>query len=99
ASTSRAQRMGVAMTAGRGRPPYMYLFAWGGPSADGKVRAGHGSDMPFFFDNIDRAPLMAGAHAQPLVSAMSGALVALARTGDPNHASLPHSPPPPPPLP
>ena len=56
-----------------------------GPSPDGVERAGHGSDMPFFFDNLDKAPASDGPHAAPLVRAMSGALVALARSGDPNH--------------
>ena len=54
--------------------------------------AGHGSDMPFFFDNLDKAPASDGPHGAPLVRAMSGALVALARTGDPNHDATPSWP-------
>ena len=85
------QRLAEAASAAGG-PIYNYIFNWGTPSADGALRAGHGSDMAFCFDNIDRAPLYGGPHAAPLVQAMSGALIALARHGDPNHASLPHWP-------
>ena len=45
--------------------------------------------MPFFFDNLDKAPAADGPHAAPLVRAMSGALVALAPHGDPNHDAIP----------
>ena len=62
------------------------------PGLDGVERAGHGSDMPFFFDNLDKAPASDGPHAAPLVRTMSGALIALARTGDPNHEALPNWP-------
>jgi para-nitrobenzyl esterase len=67
----------------------MYLFDFRQPNADGVARAGHGADMPYCFDNLDRAPAADGPHAAPLVRAMSGALVALARRGDPNHDALP----------
>ena len=51
------------------------------PGPDGVERAGHGSDMPFFFDNLDKAPASDGPHAAPLVRTMSGALVALGPLG------------------
>jgi para-nitrobenzyl esterase len=82
-------RYAEALLDGGARSPRMYLFDFRRPSLDGVPRAGHGSDMPYFFDNVDKAPMADGPHAQPLVRAMSGALVALARTGDPNHDGMP----------
>jgi para-nitrobenzyl esterase len=81
-------RLTEAKLQGGGTPAWMYQFAWGHPDPEGRVRAGHGSDMPYFFDNIDKAPMASGPHAAPLVAAMSGALAAFAHTGDPNHHDL-----------
>jgi para-nitrobenzyl esterase len=82
-------RYAEALLDGGAVNPRMYLFDLRQPSLDGVERAGHGSDMPFFFDNLDKAPAADGPHAAPLVRTMSGALIALARSGDPNHESLP----------
>lgn len=81
-------RLAEALLAGGGPAPHVYLFAFGGPGPDGVVRAGHGGDMPYFFDNISQAPVFAGPHAEPLVHAMAGSLIALSRHGDPNHEGL-----------
>jgi para-nitrobenzyl esterase len=81
-------RLAEAVTEGRGRA-FMYRFAWGAPGPDGVVRSAHGSDMPFCFDNLANAPGFAGPHAAPLVQAMSGALVTLARDGRPGHLGTP----------
>jgi para-nitrobenzyl esterase len=81
-------RLAEAVAEGRGRA-FMYRFAWGGPGPDGVVRAGHGADMPFCFDNVARAPAFAGPHAAALVQVMSGALVTLARDGRPGHLGTP----------
>jgi para-nitrobenzyl esterase len=86
-------RLAEAKLQGGGAPVWMYLFAWGPPDPTGRVRSGHGSDMPYFFDNVDKAPRAAGPQAEPLVKAMSGALAALAHTGNPNHDGLPEWPP------
>lgn len=72
-----------------GAPTWMYSFAWGQPDPTGQVRASHGLDMPYFFDNVAKASLADGPDAQALVTSMSGALAAFARTGDPNHEHLP----------
>ena len=85
-------RYAEALLDGGATNPRMYLFDFRRPSPDGVERAGHGSDMPFFFDNLDKAPASDGPHAAPLVRAMSGALVASARSGDPNHEGLPSWP-------
>jgi para-nitrobenzyl esterase len=77
-----------ALLAGDGPAPHVYLYAFGHSGPDGVRRAGHGSDMTFFFDNVRQAPAFAGPHAAPLVAAMAGSLVALARSGDPNHEGL-----------
>ena len=79
-------RYAEALIDGGATNPRLYLFDFRRPGLDGVEQAGHGSDMPFFFDNLDKAPASDGPHAAPLVRAMSGALVALARSGDPNHA-------------
>jgi len=82
-------RFAEAKVEGGGAPTYMYRYAWGRPDPSGIVRAPHGMDMPYFFDNIDKAPIAAGPHADTLVTTMSGALAALAHTGGPNHQALP----------
>jgi para-nitrobenzyl esterase len=82
-------RYADALLEGNAPSPRVYLFDFPRPWPDGVDRAGHGADMPYFFDNIDKAPSADGPHAGALVRAMSGALVALARTGDPNHDGLP----------
>jgi para-nitrobenzyl esterase len=75
-------RLAEALIAGGGAAPYMYLFELGGRGPDGVVRSGHGGDMAYFFDNISKAPVFAGPHAQGVVDAMAGALTSFARTGD-----------------
>jgi para-nitrobenzyl esterase len=75
-----------------GAPAWMYLFAWGFAGEDGRVWSAHGTDMPYFFDNADKAAIATGEHAAPLVADMSGALASLAYNGDPNHQGLPEWP-------
>ena len=70
-----------ALLDGGATNPRMYLFDFRRPGPDGVERAGHGSDMPFFFDNLDKAPASDGPHAAPLVRAMSGALVRVGPIG------------------
>jgi para-nitrobenzyl esterase len=82
-------RIAEAKLEAGGSPVYMYLFGWGFPDPTGRIRSPHGLDMPYFFDNLDKAPAADGPHAAPLVRATSGSLVELARVGDPNHESLP----------
>ncbi|HEX5285260.1 MAG TPA: carboxylesterase family protein [Bryocella sp.] len=77
---------------------WVYEMDWPSPVAGGKFRAPHTVDIPFFFDNLAVAPGMIGGtaedveRAQPLATAMSQALIAFAKAGDPNHAGLPHWP-------
>jgi para-nitrobenzyl esterase len=85
-------RLSEAKLTGGGAPAWMYSFAWGQPDPTGRVRSGHGGDMPYFFDNVDKASIAAGPHAASLVTATSRALTAFAYSGDPNHDELPQWP-------
>ncbi len=68
-------------------PTYVYHFAWVTPS---KLNCPHGTEIPFAFDNVDRAAdlLGTGAARQPLADKMSAAWVAFARTGNPSIPGL-----------
>ena len=78
----------------RHAPVYMYYFDWRSPVRDGKLKAFHTVEIPFVFDNVDLVPSMVGPgpglHA--LADQVSGAWVAFARTGNPNHKGFPHWP-------
>jgi para-nitrobenzyl esterase len=75
-------------------PVFMYLFAWNAPAFGGKYKAFHGLEQPFAFDNLDTAPGVWNSQRDPrcdeLADMVSGAWVAFARAGDPNHRKLPH---------
>jgi para-nitrobenzyl esterase len=72
-------------------PAYAYWFGWKTPVLDGRPLAFHCQDLAFWFDNIDLCVQATGGgeDARTLASQMSGALVAFARTGDPNHSGIP----------
>jgi para-nitrobenzyl esterase len=72
-------------------PVYAYWFGWKTPVLDGRPLAFHCQDLAFWFDNVDLCVQATGGgdDARRLASAMSGALVAFARTGDPNHDGIP----------
>lgn len=71
-------------------PTWAYQLDWGSPLDGGRFRAFHTLDIPLVFDNIRQPGSRTGegADAQAMADAMSGALLALARHGDPNHAGL-----------
>jgi para-nitrobenzyl esterase len=73
-------------------PVYLYRFEWYSPVRQGKLKAYHTLEIPFVFDNVDGAPTMTGSGRDryALADKMSGAWVAFARTGNPNHAGLPN---------
>ncbi len=75
----------------QGAPTWAYQLDWGSPLDGGKLRAFHTLDIPLVFDNLlaEGSRTGEGADARQVAAAMSDALLALARRGDPNHAGLP----------
>jgi para-nitrobenzyl esterase len=69
---------------------FMYQFAYESDVLGGRLKAAHGMEVPFVFDDVESAA-MAGKRPERLEVArvMSEAWVAFARTGDPNHPDLP----------
>ena len=78
----------------RGAPAYLYWFGWKTPVLDGRPLAFHCQDLAMWFDNIDLCAQQTGGgpDARALASKMSNALVAFARTGNPNHPGIPRWP-------
>jgi para-nitrobenzyl esterase len=73
-----------------GSPLYFYLFAWESDYGDPPMRAAHALEIPFVFDSADIVPLTGTRAGQAeLTDAVSGAWIAFARNGDPNHAGIP----------
>jgi para-nitrobenzyl esterase len=72
-------------------PVYMYRFDWYSPAGGGRLRAMHCMDIPFVFETIDECQSIVGSGTdrRGLADRMSGAWVAFARSGNPNHALLP----------
>ncbi len=72
-------------------PVYMYFFAWDSVGFGGKYRAMHMAEIPFVFDNIDRADTLTHGlpEARALAATMSEAWIAFARTGQPASSGLP----------
>jgi para-nitrobenzyl esterase len=77
-----------------GAPVYMFLFTWQTPVLDGRPRAFHCAELPFVFNNTDRAAAMTGGgpEARELGGRVSDAWLAFAKKGNPNHPDLPKWP-------
>lgn len=78
----------------RGAPVYMYQLVWDTPVFGGVFKCPHTLDIPFMFDNVDKAEVFVGSGDAPraLANQMAGAWIAFAKTGNPNHAALPNWP-------
>jgi para-nitrobenzyl esterase len=74
-----------------GTPAYVYQLDWGSPKDGGKWGAPHTIDIPLVFDNCDKEGSITGTapDALKMAEVMSEAFIAHAKTGSPNHKSLP----------
>ncbi len=71
-------------------PVFVYLFTWETPVLGGILGAPHTLEIPFAFDNADRSRLTGDAPTRfALADRMSRTWTAFARSGNPNHESIP----------
>jgi len=75
----------------RRAPVYLYLLNWRTPVQDGLRFSPHCIELPFVFNNVWHMPELVGTgpEIQPLADKVSGAWVAFARNGNPNHTGIP----------
>jgi para-nitrobenzyl esterase len=71
---------------------YMYRFDW--PALDGRLKACHGLEIPFVFDNLQAVRGLVGDAGETLDLArnISRAWIAFAKTGCPQHTGIPDWP-------
>lgn len=71
-------------------PTWVYRFDLPWTDDNGRWGAPHTVDIGYAFLNLDKPGAMPGeaAAAQRVAESLSGAFIALARSGDPNHAAL-----------
>ncbi len=77
--------------AAQGAPTWVYQLDWGSPIDNGRRRAFHTLDIPLVFDNtaVEDSPSGDAEDARRMAERMSGALLAFARTGNPNFDGIP----------
>lgn len=86
----RAAVIEAEMRATQGSPAFVWQLDWASQLPNGRTGAFHTSDIPLMLDNVAAEGSGAvGPDAQVVADRMSDALLAFARTGDPNHAGLP----------
>ncbi len=78
----------------QGAPTWAYQLDFPSPLDGGRLGAMHTLDIPLVFDNIRKPGSRTGEslQAQIVADAMSDALIAFARRGDPNYQGLSHWP-------
>jgi para-nitrobenzyl esterase len=78
------------------QPTYMYLFTYRSTSPVARYDSAHSMEVPFVFGLIDELDSIdfigRGPKREALMRQMQQAWIHFARTGDPNHAGLPHWP-------
>jgi para-nitrobenzyl esterase len=78
------------------QPTYMYLFTYRSTSPVTRYDSAHSMDVPFVFGVIDDLDVIAftgrDPHRETLMNQMQQSWISFARTGDPNHSSLPNWP-------
>jgi para-nitrobenzyl esterase len=77
----------------RAAPVFAYLWEWTSPAYDGKFGAVHAMDVAASLYN-ERDVIVGGGGlaARAMCDTLAGAWVNFAKTGDPNHALIPHWP-------
>ncbi len=90
----RAAILEAEARARQGAPAWVYQLDWRS-RAEPEKRAFHTLDIALMFDNTRQPGARTGddADARRMAARMSTALLAFARSGDPNHPDLPHWPP------
>lgn len=90
----RGQVEEADVRAREGGTTWVYRFDLPWTAEDGRWGAPHTVDIGYAFLNLDRQGAMPGKAlaAQQMSLHLAGAFIALARTGDPNHAGLAHWP-------
>jgi para-nitrobenzyl esterase len=75
-----------------GAPAFTYQLDWPSPQDGGKWGAPHTLDIPLVFNNLDKKDSITGTgvDAQKIADQVSDAFIAFARSGNPNHAGIPH---------
>ena len=75
----------------KGAPVWLYELDWTTPVDGGKWGSPHSLCLPFVFDNVALSESMVGTGPEPqlLADQMSGAWIAFAQKGNPNHKGLP----------
>ena len=84
-------RLAERKAAGGSAPVYMYLFTWESEVSRGQLKSAHSFEIPFAFNYMnDPSILFLGNRPErlKLAATMSGAWVAFAKSGDPNHTGL-----------
>lgn len=71
-------------------PVYMFRMDWETPFHGGALKAPHGTEVPFVFDNADKRPVLLGTGPvqRKLGAELSQAWIAFARSGDPSQPRL-----------
>ncbi|MGC4074076.1 MAG: carboxylesterase/lipase family protein [Nibricoccus sp.] len=94
-TAARSWKSMVVQTNARAAQPnaslWVYYLHWPSPVDGGKWRTPHTLDIPFVFDNLaqDRLTAPVASDIQSLADRMSDALIAFARTGNPQTPALP----------